>query len=153
MTGKAVSLSVICNFLNLNTYKTKMLLVGPARCRSIFRDFYINLGGCIIPQRHTLFEPSFTFEPLIKYVTKTTFFNTAKTGPMVSSSDTETLVSVDNTRNHLLRWAFLSLASIRNESLNLIWNTDVRVPTRWKKVWSWEPWCLCIGYQHMWRLT
>lgn len=111
-----------------------MLLVGPARRRSIFMDFYINLDGCTIPQSHTLFEPSFTFEPLTKYVTKTAFFNTAKIGPVVSSSDTETLVQTLITSRISYCNKLFSLTYIRNKSLNVVQNTNARVPTRSKKV-------------------
>ncbi len=88
------------NFLLLNSYKTKILLIGPKNSTQNILYHNLQLDGCPVPSSTVrnlcvILDSNLSFENHISHVTKTAFFhlrNIAKLRNMLSVSDAEKLV-------------------------------------------------------------
>ena len=131
------------NFLLLNSAKSEMLLVGPAKHINLFNDTTINLDGCpIIPKPSirnlgVMFDSSLSFVPHIKNITKSAFFhlrNLARIRPILTLPDAETLVHAFITsRIDYCNALFSGLPSTTTNGLRLVQNAAARVLTRKRK--------------------
>ena len=88
------------NFLQLNTGKTELIVIGSKRDREEFEDVSLWLDGFAIPQSASvknlgvLFDPQLCFDQHIRSITRIAFFhlrNIARIRPMLSAVDAETL--------------------------------------------------------------
>ncbi len=88
------------NFLNLNTEKTEIILVGPKSFVSSHLNFSINIDGVIhsSPTVHNLgvpFDSTLCFEPHINQLVKTCFYqilNIVHLRPSLNFKDAETVI-------------------------------------------------------------
>ncbi|XDV49973.1 hypothetical protein PO909_019111 [Leuciscus waleckii] len=89
------------NFLKLNCNKSEIIVIGPKSLLPSSQDFTLSVDGHTVttyPQIRNLgfiFDPTLTFKPQIRHITKTAFFhlrNIARLRPTLSTSAAETLI-------------------------------------------------------------
>ena len=89
------------NFLQLNSGKTELMIIGSKRDREKFEDVSLWLDGFAIPQSASvrnlgvLFDPQLCFDQHIRSITRIAFFhlrNIARIRSMLSVVDAETLI-------------------------------------------------------------
>ena len=88
-------------FLLLNSEKTEMLVIAPARQRHHVDQVTVTLDNCVISQSSTVknlgvtFDSTLSFDQHIKEITKITFYhlcNIAKIRSFLSTTDAEILI-------------------------------------------------------------
>ena len=131
------------SFLLLNSAKSELLLIGPAKHTHIFNNITLNLEGCSITHKPTvrnlgvIFDTSLSFSHHIKNITKSAFFhlrNIAKIRQILSTPDAETLVHAFITsRIDYCNALFSGLPSTATNGLRLVQNAAARILTRQKK--------------------
>ncbi|XP_073709407.1 uncharacterized protein [Misgurnus anguillicaudatus] len=89
------------NFLKLNCNKSEIIIIGPKSLLPSSQDFTISVDGHTVAtslQTRNLgfiFDPTLTFKPHIRHITKTAFFHLRKIArlrPTLSTSAAETLI-------------------------------------------------------------
>ncbi|CAM4727630.1 unnamed protein product [Leuciscus chuanchicus] len=89
------------NFLTLNCNKSEIIVIGPKSLLPSSQDFTLSVNGHTVttyPQIRNLgfiFDPTLTFKPQFRHITKTAFFhlrNIARLRPTLSTSAAETLI-------------------------------------------------------------
>lgn len=97
----AVKSWLSANFLLLNSAKTEMMTIGPARLNQQHDQLVLTLDDCVIQCRDrvknlgVVFDQTLSFDLHIKQVTKVEFFHLrriAKIRPLLSLNDAEVLV-------------------------------------------------------------
>uniref|UniRef100_A0A8C5CK28 Reverse transcriptase domain-containing protein n=1 Tax=Gadus morhua TaxID=8049 RepID=A0A8C5CK28_GADMO len=131
------------NFLQLNTGKTELMIIGSKRDREKFEDVSLWLDGFAIPQSASvknlgvLFDPHLCFDQHIRSITRIAFFhlrNIARIRPMLSAVDAETLIhAFVSSRLDYCNALFLGLPNSTTKSLQLVHNAAARLLTRTRK--------------------
>ena len=133
------------NFLLLNSDKTELLVVRPAKYEHMHDNLTVNIDGCIIP-----FNSGLTFRSHIKALTKTAFFhlcNIAKIQPIISLHDAETLIHAFVSSR--LDYCNALLSGCATTSLQLVQNAAARIFIKSKKFYHITPILASFtGYQH-----
>ncbi len=131
------------NFLQLNSDKTEILLIGPKNCTQNIFDHNLQLDGCTVTSstvKHlgVILDSNLPFENHISNVTKTAFFhlrNIAKLRNMLSVSDAEKLILAFMTSR--LDYCIALLGGCPASSINklqIVQNAASRVLTRSRKI-------------------
>ncbi len=130
------------NFLQLNSDKTEILLIGPKNSTQNLLDYNLQLDGCTVTSSTgknlgLILDSNLSFENHISHVTKTAFFhlrNIAKLRNMLSVSDAEKLVHAFMTSR--LDYCNALLGGCPASSINklqIVQNAAARVLTRSRK--------------------
>uniref|UniRef100_A0A4W6F8H6 Reverse transcriptase domain-containing protein n=1 Tax=Lates calcarifer TaxID=8187 RepID=A0A4W6F8H6_LATCA len=128
------------NFLLLNSDKTEMLVIGPARYRHQFDHVTISLDNCVISQSTTAknlgvtLDRTLSFDQHIKDITKTAFFhlrNIARIRSFLSMADAEILVhAFVSSRLDYCNVLLSGLPRTSTKSLQMVQNAAARMLTK-----------------------
>uniref|UniRef100_A0A4W6FHD0 Reverse transcriptase domain-containing protein n=1 Tax=Lates calcarifer TaxID=8187 RepID=A0A4W6FHD0_LATCA len=128
------------NFLLLNSDKTEMLVIGPARYRHQFDHVTISLDSCVISQSTTAknlgvtLDRTLSFDQHIKDITKTAFFhlrNIARIRSFLSMADAEILVhAFVSSRLDYCNVLLSGLPRTSTKSLQMVQNAAARMLTK-----------------------
>uniref|UniRef100_A0A8C5CCP5 Reverse transcriptase domain-containing protein n=2 Tax=Gadus morhua TaxID=8049 RepID=A0A8C5CCP5_GADMO len=131
------------NFLQLNSGKTELMIIGSKRDREKFEDVSLWLDGFAIPQSASvrnlgvLFDPQLCFDQHIRSITRIAFFhlrNIARIRSMLSEVDAETLIhAFVSSRLDYCNALFSGLPNSTIKSLQLVHNAAARLLTRTRK--------------------
>uniref|UniRef100_A0A8C5AGF3 Reverse transcriptase domain-containing protein n=1 Tax=Gadus morhua TaxID=8049 RepID=A0A8C5AGF3_GADMO len=131
------------NFLQLNSGKTELMIIGSKRDREKFEDVSLWLDGFAIPQSASvrnlgvLFDPQLCFDQHIRSITRIAFFhlrNIARIRSMLSVVDAETLIhAFVSSRLDYCNALFSGLPNSTTKSLQLVHNAAARLLTRTRK--------------------
>ena len=131
------------NFLLLNSDKTEMLVIGPARHRHKFDQVTVTLDNCVISQSSTvknlgvMFDSTLSFDQHIKDITKIAFFhlrNIAKIRSSLSMADAEILIhAFVSSRLDYCNALLSGLPRSSTRSLQMVQNTAARILTKTRK--------------------
>ncbi len=131
------------NFLQLNSEKTEVLIIGPKTFACNKLDHCLILDGCSVNSSSSarnlgvLFDSNLSFEKHVSSICKTAFFhlkNISKLQPMLSMSNAETLIHAFMTSRLDYCNALLGGCSARLiNKLQMVQNAAARVLTRTRK--------------------
>ncbi len=125
------------HFLLLNSYKTEVLVIGPAQHRHQFDQVTVTLVICVISQSFTAwylgvtFDPTLLFYQHIKEITEFAFFqlhNIAKIMSFLSLADAEILIhTFVSFRLDYCNVLLSGLPHMSPESLQMVQNAAARI--------------------------
>jgi hypothetical protein len=144
------------NFLQHNTWKTELIIIGSKRDQREFENVSLWLDGFAIPQSASvrnlgvLFDPQLCFEQHVRSITRIAFFhlrNIAKIRTMLSAADAETLIhAFISSRLDYCNSLFSGLPNSTTKSLQLVQKAAARLLTRTRR-FDHITAILCTGYQ------